>query len=47
MAYQVTLRMQNGVERDVACYGYECHIAHSDRPDIFPNSSAAPDIFGA
>lgn len=34
MAYQVTLRMQNGVERDVACYGYECHIAHSDRPDI-------------
>lgn len=34
MAYQVTLRMQNGIERDVACYGYECHIAHSDRPDI-------------
>lgn len=34
MAYQVTLRMQNGVERDLACYGYECHIAHSDRPDI-------------
>ena len=34
MAYQVTLRMQNGVEREVACYGYECHIAHSDRPDI-------------